>query len=441
MKRYLIRAGFDPYLKQNIDPDDCVWRSYVGGNSGNLMFAYGVMNALKTEDTELSFNYNWSFTDREIAEINEKYDAYILPLADAFRVGFKKQISGLTEAVKRLKIPAIVIGCAVRADYEPDFESGFEFDDLARDFMKAVLEKSTIVGVRGELTGKYLSHLGFKEDRDFTPIGCPSLYTYGLSVKTREVPVDIKRLVVNTNGYYDVGFINDFLLNTVEKFPGYYLVQQLQAEFRDMYIGKKWLPALLSKRGDKSDKMLIKGKLLRDLYKNDRVRYFFDVPSWVSFMKQFDLFVGNRFHGSVAAVLAGCPHVMIPFNARTRELTEYHYLTSLKPDEIREGTSILDYLDALDFQSFTRHQESNLSHYVDFLDANGLDHIFKKKKEFHIGESPLERKIKWAYSSETAQKENIVQCYDSLPFYDKAIRAVKCNLKGFNPKNIKSILR
>ena len=27
-------------------------RIYVGGNSGNLMFAYGVMNVLQTENTE-----------------------------------------------------------------------------------------------------------------------------------------------------------------------------------------------------------------------------------------------------------------------------------------------------------------------------------------------------------------------------------------------------
>jgi len=404
------------------------------------MFAYGVMNALKTEDTELDFNYNWSFTDQEIANINEKYDAYILPLADAFRPGFQRQMKGLTDAINKLKIPVVVIGVAVRADYEPDFNSGFEFDDLAYQFTKSVLDKGTVVGVRGEITARYLSHLGFIPERDFTPIGCPSLYTYGLATKTRELPSKIRNLAVNTNGYYNIGYINEFLRNTVDAVPGCYLVQQIQAEYRDMYIGKRWIPALLSKRGDKSDKMVIKGAQLQDLYVKDRVRYFFDVPSWINFMRPFDLFVGNRFHGSVAAILAGVPHVMVPFNARTRELTEYHHLTSLKPGEVKEGTSVLDYIDRLDFQSFSAHQEENLHHYTEFLNRNGLRHIFIDRTGYEIGESPLEREMQKKTGKKISDNLKVVHCYGSLNSMEKISRTLSVNLKGFKRENLKAAI-
>ena len=206
------------------------------------MFAYGVMNAVQTEDTELSFNYQWDFTDREIYEINEKYDAYLVPMADAFRVRFQKQLSGLTRAIQKLRIPVIVIGVAVRTSYEPDFSKGFEFDECAKAFVKAVLDKGSVIGVRGDITCKYLAKLGFVEERDYTAIGCPSLYTYGTGTRTKSLPSQVKRLAMNTNGYYNVGHINEFLLNTARAIPDYCLIQQQQSEYRDMYLGKAWLP-------------------------------------------------------------------------------------------------------------------------------------------------------------------------------------------------------
>ena len=440
MARYLIRAGFDPLSTVRPDPDDYVWRSYVGGNSGNLMFAYGVMNALQTETAELSYTYKWAFDDAELDAISERFDAFVLPMADAFRIGFMRQLEGLTKAVRRLRIPVIVVGVAVRADYEPDFTAARPFDDLARDFVAAVLDNGGAIGLRGRLTADYLARLGFREEEHFSQIGCPSLYAYGLGPGTRPLPDVIEKLVMNTNGYYDVGHINDFLLNTFNAFPDCALVQQMQHEFRDLYIGRHWLPALVSPKGKREDKLLIQGRLLREAYRRDGVRYFFDVPSWVNFMRPFDLFVGNRFHGCCAAVLAGVPHVMIPFNARTRELTEYHHLTCLKPEDIREGTRVQDYLDQLDFKAFDRHQSENLDRYIDFLNRNGLEHIFAEKRRYAQGESPLERRMQAALGAPLDAQGNIVHDFESLSAAQKAARTLSCNLKFYRPENFKSML-
>ena len=441
MKRYLIRAGFDPYTKKKIDPDDDMWQSYVGGNSGNLMFAYGVMNVMQTESTELEFTYKWSFSDKEIEEINAKFDAFIIPMADAFRVRWQKQLSALTDAIEKMKIPVIIIGIAVRADYEPDFSNGFEFDNCAKRFVNAVRKKGTVIGVRGEITGDYLKHLGFKEEIDFTPIGCPSLYTYGSATKTRSISGKVNTICVNTNGYYNVGNINEFLINTIDAFPEISLVQQQQAEYRDLYLKKSWLPLLINNKINKLDKTIINGNRLEVLFKKNKVRYFFDVISWINFMRDFDLFVGNRFHGTVAAVLAGVPHVMVPFNARTRELTEYHQLTCLKPDEIKEGTSVLDYIDRLDFQSFDKHQEENLMHYIRFLEENGLDNIFRKQKAFRFGESVLEQRIQKRIGIPLEDYCRTVNDFESLDWWEKLLRIAMVHVKALRINNIKSIAK
>lgn len=430
MKRYLIRTGANPAEIGTTDPDMVVWHSNVGGNSGNMMFAYGVMNALQTEDTELHYVQKTSFTDREIDEINEKYDAFILPLADAFRTKWKGALNGLAACIKRLRIPAIVLGIALRAEYEPDFSIGFPFDDEARDFVKAVLGTGSVLGLRGHITAEYLARLGFKDDRDFTVIGCPSLYTYGLAAKTIDFPQKPTRLACNLNGYYHVGNLNECLLNTLRAMPGYCLVQQCENEYRHMYIGRKWLPGFFYGKVFKEDMMLLRGSSLSELYGQDRVRYFLDVPSWINFMRGFDLFVGNRFHGMVVAILSGLPHIMLPFNARTRELTEYHHLTSLRPEDIRKGTSLLDYTDRLDFQSFAKHQESNFRHYVEFLDRHGLEHIFKAKSEWAYGESPFEQKLQKLTGCQIGEYSNIVQSFDSLDYISKLKRAASVNLKA-----------
>ena len=183
MKRFLVRAGFCPEKKYC--PRDYITKNFVGGNTGNLFFAYGVMNVLKTADIEIEQTYKYRWTKEEAAFINEHYSAFILPLADGFRPDFIEYLDGFTELINTLSIPVYVIGVGLRAPYEPDFRNSFVFDEAVKQFVKAVLNHSSVVGLRGNITGHYLKKLGFREETDFTPIGCPSLYTYGDGIKIR----------------------------------------------------------------------------------------------------------------------------------------------------------------------------------------------------------------------------------------------------------------
>ncbi|MBR0156168.1 MAG: polysaccharide pyruvyl transferase family protein [Clostridia bacterium] len=428
MKKYLIRSDFDP-LKR-VDPKDYVFKDFVGANSGNLMFAYGVMNTLKTNDVQLEYSYKTAFSDSEIEYINSTFDAFIIPLADAFRADYVRQLSSYTNAIKRLRIPVIVSGVGLRTDYEPNFKDGNVFDDTVREFVKAVLEKSPFLGLRGEITSDYLEHLGFKAGRDHTPIGCPSLYTYGDSIRISELRSPIQKAAINTNGYYHVQSINEFINKTISDVSDYYLVQQIQDEFQELYTGGHLVYKNLAGKNKKLKNYIIVGKELDTLYKEDRVRFFFDVPSWINFMKPFDIMIGNRFHGTVAGVLAGIPSVMLPFNGRTRELVEYHDLTCLHPKDIRPGTSILDYVDKLDFHSFEKKQPANLKHYIDFLDKNGLEHIFKTRTGYKMGESPLEKSISCALHTPIQEYCYEVHCYNSLNCLQKAKRWSSCNSRA-----------
>src|SRR5690625_1003873 len=100
----------------------------IGGNVGNLIYAYSVYRALMTEGTNIVPDY-YSRNSNNADKINKKYDAYIIPLADAFRSDFIHELKDYTKLIKKLTIPVVVIGVGLRAPFEPKLNEGFPFDE------------------------------------------------------------------------------------------------------------------------------------------------------------------------------------------------------------------------------------------------------------------------------------------------------------------------
>ena len=178
MKKYYMRAAKSPF--DNFNAWQTLMKDPIGGNSGNMLFVHSMFRTLMLDDnTTIDVNYNqWDL--KECEKINETYDAFVIPLANAFRsdfLGWDKMIP----FIEKLKIPCIVTGVGVQMDYEPDFNRSYSFDEDAKLFCKKVLEKSASIGVRGEITAKYLENLGFKNH--IRIIGCPSMYMNGNNYK------------------------------------------------------------------------------------------------------------------------------------------------------------------------------------------------------------------------------------------------------------------
>ena len=90
----------------------------IGSNTGNLLFHYSVTRALMT-DADVQFETQFSnFGGRmdEIAErINAEFDVFAIPLANAFRSDYIPKLNALTQFIRKLKIPCVVIGVGVQA--------------------------------------------------------------------------------------------------------------------------------------------------------------------------------------------------------------------------------------------------------------------------------------------------------------------------------------
>lgn len=379
MKKILIRSGMSPL--DNFNAAHMLEKNSIGGNVGNLVYAYSIYRTLLTDDVEITPDY-YKIEPGKAEEINETYDCYIIPLADAFRTDFVPQLRLYTELIKKLTIPVIVIGVGLRAPFEPKLDEGFPFDEDVKAFVSAVLEKSPTIGLRGEITSKYLSRLGFKEGSEHIVIGCPSMYTFGRELNIRDTEIDKESMICVNSSKLSPDNVLDFIGRGMDEFPNHYFIPQWRKEMHLVYAG---FPTV----GKDSDNYPV--KMSDKVYMNDRVRYFLNVPTWLGFLQKADLSFGARLHGNVTATIAGTPSILIAKDARMRELAEYHSLTHVWGERIKEDTTLSELIEEVDFQSPVHIQGENFDNFINFLNMNNLNHIYKNT--FKPDSVPLDEKL------------------------------------------------
>lgn len=367
MKKILIRSGIAP--NEIRKPEEMILNNLIGGNVGNLIYAYSIYRNLMTEDVEIIPD-KYKIDPNKADFINENYDAYIIPLADAFRDTFIKHLKKYTELFKKLKIPVVIIGVGIKAPIGKNVNEGFPFDKEVKEFVEAVLEKSNIVGVRGQTTADYLSYLGFKEGKDHMVIGCPSMYTYGRNLKIRDLHFDDNSVISLNSSKLTPEKGLKFISQIAEDYDNYYFIPQWMSEFKMTYLGNE-------KLGENT--LYYPNTISYKFYREGKVRYPLNAHMWIKFLENVDLSVGARLHGNITATLSGTPSLLLAKDARMSELADYHNLTQLKIDEIDEDTKLQDIIQELDFKAPEKVHKENFDRFIYFLNKNNLDHIYNYK--------------------------------------------------------------
>lgn len=379
MKKYLIRSGMLP--SESFDDLEFLSRDRFGSNNGNLIYQYSVIRTLQTNDITF-FSDNYSTDPSKFEEINKNYDAYILPFADAFREEFIKDLERYTELIRKLDIPVIVIGIGVRAPLEYDVSKGFSFDQEVKEFISAVLEKSSIVGLRGQITADYLSYLGFKAEKDFTVIGCPSMYAFGEEINIRKPklsPESIVSINISPNATKESIL---FLENVSKNYKNYFFIPQDYNEFLINYFGIGEVKDVINE---------YPRNIASQFYSEGRVKYFLNAPTWFTFMQTVDLSIGTRLHGNIVATINGVPSITIINDSRMRELADYHSLPSITIEEITSQTKLEKLLKEVNFEAVSEIQIKNFDHYIHFLEKNELNHIYQEEQI--ISETAIDKNI------------------------------------------------
>ena len=373
MKKILMRAAMSPL--ESLTPFEMITTNSIGNNMGNMLFPYSVCRTLMTEDTTIdTIRMNHTFTREEIAKINREYDYLVLPFANAFRISFIPELKCITNLVKGLRIPCVVVGVGMQAKLGKEL-SNAELAEAVKDFVKAILKRSKMLGVRGERTADYLQSLGFRPEKHFTVIGCPSLFAYGKDLpKPRINPLTPdSRISTNSKISLPQNF-HTFLHRTRQEIKNSYYVPQVIEEIYRMYCGMPFPPKFAPKIPE-----YFPADFSHPIYTEDRARAFCNVKSWLEFLGQMDFSTGSRIHGNIAAILAGTPAYVFVSDQRILELVEYHHIPYSMISDITDETSIFDIYEKTDFNQVLDGHEERFMHYLDFLRKNKLPTIYDKE--------------------------------------------------------------
>jgi hypothetical protein len=367
MGHILIRSGKDPFT--SVSGESTLAQDVFNSNVGNYLFAHSVHRTLMIPGTDLVSNSTLSetraATPRDIARINEAFDAFVVPLANAFRPEFAHRLANLTTLIEGLTIPVVVVGVGAQASLGQDSMAGTSLDATVAAFATAVLDRSASIGVRGEFTADYLTAIGVPAD-SIDVIGCPSLFLHGPDFRLPTAPLllhDASRIALSVTP--GVPALGAAVRAWQQRHPELFFVGQDLVDLRLILWGEGPLDA-------DPDLPLYAG---HPLFARDRVRFPLDVWTWLDLLTDVDFAIGTRLHGTIAALLAGSPGVLLTHDSRTAELAAYHCIPSVGSTALLEVPSVEELAGAYDPEPFNQTYPHQMATYLTFLERNGLEHI------------------------------------------------------------------
>ncbi|KQX74638.1 MULTISPECIES: polysaccharide pyruvyl transferase family protein [Aeromicrobium] len=368
MTRLLIRSGKDPFTP--VVAESTLTQDVFNSNSGNYLFQHSMWRTLSVDGAELVSNSTLSerVSPRpgDAARINDEFDHFVIPMANAFRTEFEPRLARLAELLEGVRIPVTVTGIGAQAPHGHGIEALAPVDDTVRKFVGLVLDRSASIGVRGEFTKSYLLSLGFPDDA-IDVIGCPSLFLHGRDFRVdKRVDSLTSDSPLALNLTPEVAGIGAFATTQAERHPHLTYVGQDAHDLRMLLWGVPF-PHV--------DDPLVPVHLEHPLYQQDRIRLFLDTWPWYDFMATQHFAYGTRFHGNVAALLGGTPAHLLAHDSRTLELAEYHRMPYTMMPSFEADVSAEELYAATDMSEFNAELPRGFDRFTAFLDRNGLEHV------------------------------------------------------------------
>lgn len=392
-KKILMRTGLSPF--ENLSEKAISDENLFGNNVGNLLYAFSLFRWLMTDEDTIVVPDRYrpergECSEEEIDRINQEYSCYIMPMADTFRISFEKRLREYTRFIEKLKIPVVLVGVGISCALEEGAVPSCVPEEVVHGFMKAVLERSALVGLRGEFTVSLLAKMGYQEGKHITAIGCPSMYTYGDTIGKQEAlhePVlSSEKTLLLSNSIFASDQIHRFIRRMAGEYPNHLYIPQRIEEMRMFYNGKDMDLKILPK-----DRKEYPVSLSDPIFSSGRACFPMNIQGWLKAARGAGMAVGPRLHGSVAAMLSGVPALMIQKDWRTKEVGQYHHFAMVDPSVLTDETRLPELMAGQDFHGPEKVQKENAAHYLGFLKANEVPTIYENG--FHRKKMPFDRKL------------------------------------------------
>lgn len=348
----------------------------TGNNTGNLLIGHGLFSNTVAQAREVFPGFNAVPPE----EIHKRFDMVFIPAANFISRG--ADFGEAYEYFRRTKLPIFCcgLGAQIEPGTTPDLKPGLE------NFLRLISERSGSIGVRGSFTADVLNRLGI---RNVSVVGCPSLLSLtreSLDALVRRRP-SVDSLAVNfTASGRGSHAIDGAAMTETENAlfaramrDNAYFVLQNEGREIEMLAAREAGDVEAEKAWVRQTSFVYKVPLsaLPELgaYLRERLRIFFSVPEWRDWMATMTASVGTRFHGNVAALLAGTPALFLAHDYRTREMSELMRVPHLVLDRAYTPDEIVERLLAVDYAPFVRQFASMLVEWRLFLARNGLEFV------------------------------------------------------------------
>lgn len=367
VKKIMVRAHKSPFLAASAE--ETLRQNLIGDNVGNLVFSQSVFKLLSRDDTDVV-----PLRKARARRLNDEVDTLVLPLANAFRQSFAAQLASMTTLIRKLDIPVVVVGVGAQATVAGELKRHAGIEDVVKDFVAAVLDRSASIGVRGEYTRDYLVNLGFS-DSDVDVIGCPSMFMNGpqLSVSRKVERIETEApLALNVTPYRKL--MGPLSVVNAREYPNLtYFAQDIRT--LKLLIDGEYDGRIVSKR--------LPVRLGHPLIRDDRTIFCVDPNTWFDELARRDFSFGTRIHGNIAAILAGTPALVLAHDSRTLELVDHHKIPYALLDEVDPRSLAADLYESVDLGPMLAAHQANWETFSAFLARNGLGHVFEEGQDPH----------------------------------------------------------
>lgn len=282
---------------------------------------------------------------------------------------------GITSVLAKTTVPIIAFGIGVQA---PDNAEVFVNDSTKR-FLQLIADRSTTVGIRGELSKKALGTIGIKNARI---IGCPTVY------RNRRPEIHLKR--VEPDAIDRLGFTlrrNTHSRATLQR----YLMRTLSVEHPTTLFcaGELEEKAIFyAARNLVSDPEAVMSTAIETLIddnwffgRNDPLIGLYvsslavheSVADFEAQMREMSAVTGFRLHGNLMALANGIPALYVTYDSRTREFVDTLGIPFVESRNM-DRFSFRKAWEAADFDKFERTYAERFEDLLAFLKENGMPH-------------------------------------------------------------------
>ena len=378
----------------------------IEGNIGVVTHTYGVPEKAKTLFTNIGdcFVYDSSL---RILDYSELFPIYVpadgnlsetqiekinqldyIFLRGSNYINANGQWDPITAVLEKTNVPVIAFGIGVQV---PDNSENYVNESTKR-FLQLIADRSSTVGVRGNLSKKALNSIGIKNVRIF---GCPTAF--------RHCKPELKLPRIEASAINRLGFtlrrkthgfqtLQRYMLRTLaERYDTEILCAGELEEKQIYYARTKQVENDDQVMKDAVQKLTAEKWLsgakdpLLDLYKSS-LSVFESVADFEKAEQSLDAVTGFRLHGNLLALANEVPALYVTYDTRTREFVKtlgIPYIDGRYMDKF----SFEEAWDNADFDLFEKTYQQRFGELKKFLEENSMAHRLGRVPTPYVAEA------------------------------------------------------